>query len=242
MPEGSISASAKGRRRALLALLLLVPVPTIGVLFAMVWEPTRGTMIGQAVYGLAKVWILALPLAWRLWVERKPLSWSPPRLGGLGMGLALGLAIAGAILVGYWLIGRHVINADVLWDAAAANELNQPRNYLLLALYFSLINSLLEEYVWRWFVYRQCERLLPWAGGAAAVAASSAMFTLHHIIALRAQMGWTPTLLASGGIFIGGCTWSWLYRRYRSIWPGYVSHVLADVAALAVGWMLLFNR
>jgi membrane protease YdiL (CAAX protease family) len=236
-----VTEPAGTRARALLALLLLVPVPTLGVLCAMVWEPTRGTMLGQAIYGFAKVWILALPLVWRVWVERQPLSCSPLRLGGLGVGMALGLAIAGAIVAGYWLIGRHVIDPKVLRDAATANGLNQPLNYLWLALYFSLINSLLEEYVWRWFVYRQCERLLPWAGGAAAIALSSAMFTLHHVIALRAQMGWTPTLLASGGIFIGGCTWSWLYRRYRSIWPGYVSHVLADVAALAVGWMLLFG-
>ena len=35
--------------------------------------------------------------------------------------------------------------------------------------------------------------------------------------------------------------WSVCYLRYRSIWPGWVSHVAADVAGLAIGWRVLFG-
>jgi membrane protease YdiL (CAAX protease family) len=224
--------------RALLALLLLVPAPTIGVLCAMIWEPTRGTPIGQAIYAAAKVWILLLPIVWRVWVEPKPLSLSPARHGGLWTGVALGVAIALTIVGGYWFIGRHVIDAETLLNAARQNGLDQPTKYILLALYLMLINSLQEEYVWRWFVYRQVETL---TSGVPAIIISVLLFTIHHVFALKAQMGWTPTLLASAGIFIGGCVWSGLYRRYRSIWPGYLSHVLADAAVLGVGWVLIFG-
>jgi membrane protease YdiL (CAAX protease family) len=55
------------------------------------------------------------------------------------------------------------------------------------------------------------------------------------------QFGWAVTLLGSAGIFVGGLTWSWLYRRYRSTWPGYVSHILADAAVFVIGWLLLFT-
>ena len=128
--------------------------------------------------------------------------------------------------------------AALLRTAAAQNGLDKPVTYVLAALYLMLINSLLEEYVWRWFVYRQCETVM---GGVPAVIISALLFTLHHVIALKAQMPWMPTILASAGIFIGGCAWSWLYRRYRSIWPGYFSHVLADAAVLGIGWMLIFK-
>ena len=64
----------RAHTRSLLALMLLVPAPTIAVLAAMVWEPTRGTTLGQVIYGAAKVWILALPLVWRLVVERQPIA------------------------------------------------------------------------------------------------------------------------------------------------------------------------
>ena len=43
------------------------------------------------------------------------------------------------------------------------------------------------------------------------------------------------------GVFLGGCAWSWLYLRYRSIWPGYISHIIADIAVFGVGWMILFK-
>ena len=78
------------------------------------------------------------------------------------------------------------------------------------------------------------------ASSPIAVIASALLFTIHHLIALRAQMDWTPALLGSLGVFVGGCAWSWCYRRYRSIWPGFVSHVLADFAVFAAGWHLLF--
>jgi uncharacterized protein len=222
----------------LLALLLLVPVPTLGVLAAMWWEPTRGTPLGQGLYAAAKAWILLLPAIWTLAVDRDRIRFPLPAPGGMRAGIASGLLIAAAIFGGHWFIGRQVIDVESQRAALAANGLDQPWRYLALVITLTLVNSLLEEYVWRWFAYRQCERFMPaWF----AVIASASMFTLHHLFALRSQMDWTPTLLACAGIFIGGCTWSWLYRRYRSIWPGYVSHILADAAVFSVGWMLLFT-
>lgn len=236
--ESRTADESVGRWRATLALLLLVPAPTLGVLMAMWWEPTRGTPLGQALYGAAKVWILALPIAWTLLIERQRAQVSRPTGRVILAGVCLGAAIAAAILAGYWFVGRHVIDAAAMRTALAANGLDQPSRYLLLVATLTLFNSLLEEYVWRWFVYRQCERLMP---PSIAIAASSLMFTAHHLLALRTQMGWTPTALACAGIFIGGCCWSGLYQRYRSIWPGYVSHILADAAVFTVGWLLLFG-
>jgi hypothetical protein len=204
----------------------------------MMWAPTRGTALGRIIYAATKMWIVALPVVWRLWVERQPISLSPMRRGGLGPGASLGVMIAFAIAGGYWFIGRHVIDPAILRDAAALNGINHPLTFLGWTIVLTLVNSLLEEFVWRWFVYRQCERLLP---GWPAVIASAAFFTLHHVILLRALLRWMPALLASCGIFICGAAWSWLYRRYNSIWPGYLSHVLADAAVFAVGWRLLFG-
>ncbi len=234
-----LAKAESGRRRALLALLLLVPVPSLAVLCAMVWEPTRGTMLGQIIYGAAKVSILALPVVWRIFVERKPISWSPLREGGLGAGLITGAFIAACIYAGYWFVGRDLIDPQLLREVTARNRLDQPLIYLGLVLYLTLVNSLLEEFVWRWFAYEQCERLMPpWL----AVVLSALLFTLHHVIALYAQFNWPITLLASAGLFIGGVAWSWLYRRYRSIWPGYLSHICADAAVFTIGWMLLFGQ
>jgi hypothetical protein len=236
---GAPAVSPRARRLALVALLLLVPAPSVGVALAMMLDSTQGTLVGQGAYVLSKVWILALPLLWLKLVERQPFSWSPARKGGFGTGIALGLAISAAIVLGYWLIGRHYIDAAMLRDAVNANGIGHPAVYIAFTFgYLSLVNALLEEYVWRWFVFRQCEKLV---GGPAAVICSALFFTIHHVLALHAQMGWVPTVLGSAGVFIGGAVWSWCYLRFRSVWPGYVSHLIVDFAVFGVGWWIIFN-
>lgn len=233
---------AMTRRRALLSLLLLVPVPTLSVLTAMRWWPGPG---GQAVYGAGKLWLLGLPVAWLLLVERDSVSLSPARRGGMATGAILGVAISVVIVAAWWLTSENDMFRDLripppmIRRAARMSGIDEPVRYLGLALFLTLINSILEEYVWRWFVFRQAEALLPAAG---AVVVSSLCFTLHHVVSLRLQMPWGPTILASSGVFVGGVIWSWCYLRYRSIWPGWLSHAIVDAAIFAIGWQLIFEE
>lgn len=226
-------------RQAALALLLLIPVPTIGVLAAMVIPATAGTPLGQAIFALSKAWLLAFPLAWLILVEREPIHISRPwRAPGIGVGTLTGLTIGAAIVAAYLLFGSSWIDADTMRAKITAIGIDSRAKYIALKIYMVFINSLLEEYVWRWFVVGRCVRLMP---GRAAVVAGALFFTMHHVIAVAAQFDWRITLLASVGVFVGGLTWSWLYWRYGSIWPAYVSHVLADVAVFAIGWKILFG-
>lgn len=233
--EGGAQAAGIRRRAAVVALLLLAPVPTIGVVAAMVVATGPA---GQAVFVAAKIWLVVFPAVWFLVVERRPWSWSPATQGGLFAGAATGLVIAGAIVTAAWLAGVRSMDLGPLITEAGEMELGTPAAYLAAATMWTLVNSLMEEYVYRWFIFRQLEAL---TGGAWAVIGSAAVFTVHHVVAVGTYL--TPFLaaLASGGVFAGGLLWSWLYLRYRSIWPGWISHVLADVAVFGVGWVLLFE-
>lgn len=229
-PEPTFSA-----RSAFWALLLLVPAPTIGVLLAMWIMPGA---VGSGVWAVSKIWLVAFPLVWWLKVDRGRLSFSPLRQGGLGIGLLSGVVIAVAIVGAYFLFGARLIDAEMVRDMARKNNFDQKSVYLGLVLYLSFVNALIEEYVWRWFVFIKCERLMK---RGVAVVVAGLFFTLHHVLALKAQFGWEVTLLGSAGVFVGGATWSALYLRYRSVWPAYVSHILADLAVFWVGWKILFG-
>lgn len=226
------------RRKALLALLLLVPAPTIGTWFGFYSPDLRGTALGQGIYFASKVWILLVPLIWLFLVDRARPSLSPAAKGGLGTGAASGLLVSLAILGGWLAIGRHFIDPATARATAQAAGIGDWRLYLGFSLYICTVNAVLEEYVWRWFVFRKSETLLNGAG-AGAILLSAFLFTLHHGLALLAQFAWPIALLGSLGVFVGGCLWSGLYLRYRSIWPGYVSHVLVDIAVFLLGaWMI----
>lgn len=223
------------RRRALIALALLAPAPSLGTAAAMIFFPGP---VGQALFMTAKIWLLAFPALWYLVVERGKPSWSPPLHGGLGVGVLTGLIAGAAIGLAALVFG--IFDMDMGQLAAEVDEmgLTTPRAYLLGALGWTFANSLMEEYVYRWFVFSQCERLMP---RFAAVLASAAVFTAHHVIALSTYLPWHLNALASLGVFIGGVIWAVLYARYRSIWPGWISHIIADVAIFAVGWEILFG-
>ena len=230
MTEAAIS-----RRRALLALALLAPVPSIGIWAAMVAAPGA---VGKAVFFIAKLWLLIFPAAWYLLVEKGKPSWSPPLRGGMVAGTLSGVILAAAIVLGAWLVDVQHMDLAPLRAAVKEMHLASPAAYLAGAAAWTLVNSLVEEYVYRWFVLRQCEVLLP---SPVAIIASAAIFTVHHVIALNQYLEPTFTALASAGVFIGGIVWATLYHRYRSIWPGWISHVLADIAVFGLGGWLLFR-
>ncbi len=225
------------RLRAASALCLLVPVPSLAVLAAMwIWPDTK---LGMGLFALAKVWLWVFPVLWYVKVERGKWSLSPAKRGGFGIATVLGLVIVGIIVAGYFAA------KSLGWvDPAATRELLSGKglDHRLLYIGFSLqaifINALVEEYVWRWFVFRQWEKLI---GGIGAVVASALCFTLHHIFALASYFDWPATLAASAGVFVGGAVWSWCYLRYRSIWPGYVSHAIVDVPIFVIGYIILFG-
>jgi len=194
--------------------------------------------LGHTVFLAAKIWLLLFPAAWYLGVERGRASWSPPRKGGLGVGALSGLAILAAIVAGAWLAGVRTMDLAPLRAAVGEMGLGAPGSYLVAAAGWTLANSLMEEYVYRWFVLSRCERLMR---PLLAVLASAAVFTAHHVVALSTYLPWHLTALASLGVFAGGVLWAVLYSRYRSIWPGWLSHIIADVAVFAVGWEVLFG-
>lgn len=234
LPPGTSGAP---RRRAVWALLLLVPVPSLGTAAGLSWWPGG---LGQAIFLAGKVWLVVFPAWWWLKVEGGRWSWSPPRRGGLGVGIVTGLMIAGVILAVYGLVSRWGwIQPAAVSEPVRRAGLADPQVYLAGAVYWVTANSLMEEYVWRWFVFRQCERL---AGGRAAVGLAALGFTLHHIVALAAYFSWPVVLLGACGVFAGGAIWSALYLRYRSIWPGYLSHAIVDVPIFLIGWWLVFEK
>ena len=216
---------------------MLLPAPSIGTAAAMFWWP--GTPLGTGLFVATKLWTLLLPVLWFRLVDRQPLIWPRPSGRGLGAGITSGLLIAAFVCAAYLVAsGTGVLDGGLVAERAARTGLARPGVYLAGALYWITLNSLLEEYVWRWFVFRKFEILI---GARAAVIAAALAFTAHHVVALAGQFPPLLTLVASVGVFTGGAVWSWLYQRYQSIWPGYVSHAIVDVAVFAIGYRLIFG-
>ena len=97
---------------------------------------------------------------WHLFVQKQAFSLSAPRKGGFAAAFGVGLLMCAVIWGAFWLFGRGAVSPDLLREKVGALGLDRPAVYLAASLYWICVNSLLEEYVFRFFLYRQCEILL----------------------------------------------------------------------------------
>ncbi|MDP6907183.1 MAG: type II CAAX endopeptidase family protein [Candidatus Thalassarchaeaceae archaeon] len=223
------------RKRALIAIILVGMAPTVSVLISFA---TSGGSLSQVAFILSKLWLFGLPLLWYLRVDGGEISWSKPAKGGYGMAMLLGLGTSSIIVIA-WLIFGKWLDTEHLRQSVEPLGLLDSRLYLAVALYWILVNSVLEEYVFRWFIVEKAEIIL--GGEKGAIILSAAIFVLHHTIAMMYfGFPWWTNLLASLGLFVGGAIFSWQYLKYRSIWIPYITHAICDIAVFGIGYSMLF--
>jgi len=75
-----------------------------------------------------------------------------------------------------------------------------------------------EEIFWRGFAQRRIAAVLgPWKG----YVLTTAVYALVHI--------WAFNFMLFMAALICGMFWGWMYMKYRSVWPGLISHAVWDL-------------
>ena len=224
------------RKLALVAILLVGLAPTVSVFISF---GTDGGLISQIAYFISKIWLLVIPLVWYLKVDGGKLSISKPKHGGYTMAIGLGLSMS-ALIFGSWFVLGELIDGNLLRDAVEPVGLLDVRLYIGGVIYWTVLNSLLEEYVFRWFLVVKSETLV--GTGTPAILLSAFIFVIHHTFALLFfGFPWWANLLASVSLFVGGAIFSWLYMRYRSVWMPYIAHAICDIAVFGIGAIIIFG-
>jgi membrane protease YdiL (CAAX protease family) len=206
-----------------------------------------GNLAVVVAYGAGKVIQFAFPLVFVLVYEPQLLRPTRPRWRGVLWGLGFGLAVCGAMFLLYDFHFRKElvkINAPAKIEAKLRHfGLNTPAGFLTMAVFLSLVHSLLEEYYWRWFVFGRLQRCL---AVSAAIVVSGLAFMAHHVVVLAefapgSDQFFTKVVPFSIGIAAGGMVWAWLYYRTASIYAPWLSHLLIDAGLMVVGYDLVFG-
>ncbi|MDG1556327.1 MAG: type II CAAX endopeptidase family protein, partial [Candidatus Poseidoniaceae archaeon] len=231
------SVATLGRSTALLGLCLVAAAPTVSIITGFVF---KAGLLAVLVFCITKVWMFGLPVFWHMKIEGKPFSWSPPKNGGWGVSFALGVGMMIVVIGAYLLLlGEIMIDKQTLYELLEPVGLTTASQLAGAILFWVFVNSVLEEYVFRWFITSKIEQLTgaKWT----AVFLSAGVFTLHHTIALMMFISPLGTFIASLGVFIGGAIFSWIYLQYRSIWVAWIAHACADVAVFGIAWHLVIG-
>jgi uncharacterized protein len=169
---------------------------------------------------------------------RQQLKFNFNRPQGLGIGIVIGLGMFGIIASSYWFVGRSWLDIGDIRAKFALLKMNAPLMVLGFGTFQTLVNSGVEEYVWRWFVFQKCEVLF----GRSAVWISTIFFTLHHVILTLAYCQDLRLIVSMTlAVFIAGVIWARCFAKYRSILPSYLSHLAADLALQIISWHVLLG-
>ena len=232
--ESAVQLTSINKRRALIGLTLVGIAPTVSVVTGFV---LKAGLIGALVFIFSKFWLFGLPAYWYLRVEGGKRSYSLPSNGGWRVSTLLGIGMAIVIGIAYVVLGDQVLRAEDLAEILEPFGLTTPWKLAVGILFWIFINSVLEEYVFRWFITSKLEQVV--GGTWRPIFLSAGIFTLHHTIALAFFIDPLGNALASLGVFIGGVIFSWIYVQYRSVWVAWVAHAIADVAIFAIAWHLI---
>ena len=118
-------------------------------------------------------------------------------------GLVSGLGLTALIMAALAVLGALVFEPHPNWPVMFAN----------------FVSNFYEEFIYRGAILGLLLKVLDRQRAWLAALVTALLFCQGHL-------HYPPALVAT--VFVAGLTWAWMTIRYRSLWPAWVSHTLAD--------------
>ena len=201
----------------------------------------------QAAFAIGKLIQFGFPAFWIFVVERRRFTGHAFTTRGFGLAIGLGMfeIVAGFALYFLYLKPTGVFAGPLQAMLVKLKDfgLDTLPAYIALTISYSLVHSWMEEYYWRWFVFRELsdkdfeKPSLP----IRALIISSLAFAAHHVVVLAGYFQWNSpwTYLLSAIVAIGGGLFGWLYWHSRSLYAAWLAHAFADAVIFLIGYDLV---
>lgn len=221
------------KNKSIIAILLIAFLPSIGVGMGMFLFPGP---VGTILWSMLKILLVLLPLFWTWKIENHSLKIRFPE-SGIGIGIIIGFATFVLMWCVYLLFGLKTVDPLPIRAFLEKAGMKTPYQYGVMVLYWTFINSFIEEAIFRSFMVRHLKNIFSIKH---AILLSALIFTLHHSIVMIRYFAYWQNLLGSLGIFLSGVIWSILYTRHKSLIPPYIAHILADLGLFTIGAHILY--
>ena len=194
--------------------------------------------VDYAVKTVAKILIfIAIPLFYAKFFGNsltQQASRTVPRQRGYWSGLMLGGAAFLIILVTFYFT-RNLLDLQGIVNELQDKSKITPANFLLVGLYITLVNSFLEEYFFRGFVFLSLYRH---GKGRVAYIYSASLFAVYHLAIFKTWFSGPLMILALLSLVMVGFVFNWLTARSGSFINSWITHIVADSAIILIGLRL----
>ncbi len=158
-----------------------------------------------------------------------------PKKKGLLPALLLGVGIY-VLIVGAYFAVSPFFDFSKIAGSLQGDMGVTGKNFLFVSLYISFVNSFLEEFFFRGFVFTNLKGL---SGRGFAHLFSALVFSLYHVAMM---VNWfSPLLFALVmlGLVAGGLIFNFLNEKADTIYCSWLAHMFANFAINTVGFILL---
>jgi membrane protease YdiL (CAAX protease family) len=145
--------------------------------------------------------------------------------------VALGTGVFIAIIVTYIFMKQHIDSSQLVLEFQEKYKINAS-NILYYSFYLVFINSFLEEFFFRGFLFLNMKRL---GFRKTAYAFSSLLFTVYHIANFQNWFSVSIFVFALVGLFVGGCIFNYLDEKQETFLNSWLVHICADLAIVTIG-------
>ncbi|MBR6617768.1 MAG: CPBP family intramembrane metalloprotease [Oscillospiraceae bacterium] len=149
--------------------------------------------------------------------------------------ILLGVGLYAVILCAYFLV-RNVFDFSNIAGSLTQNVGVTKENFLFVAIYISFVNSLLEEFFFRGFVFTNLKTLY---SRKFAHLFSAVVFALYHVAMMIGWFSLPMFLLCMAGLTAGGLIFNYLNEKQGNIYASWFVHMFANFAINTIGFMLL---
>jgi len=193
--------------------------------------------IVQVSYGIktGMKWLLffIIPVILDRYIDKRSVQKSFHKKGVL-FGLLFGSVSFISIILAYILL-QNYINFDLITEELQAKSKITAGNFIFIAIYVTLGNSLLEEFFFRGFIFLNLKHL---GYRTFAYMFSALLFALYHIAIFQTWFTFSMTLLALLGLFIIALIFNWLNTKTNTFINSWIVHIMADLAIILIGFKL----
>ncbi len=152
----------------------------------------------------------------------------------LWFSLGLGVIIYGVIMIAYFIFELQ-LDLDKIRVILGENLKVNDQNFIWVALYIALFNSLLEEYFFRGFLFLGLKNV---GFGIASSVLSAFLFAIYHVAIIGTWFEIGLFVLVMLGLFIGGLIFNALNDRNGNIYNSWLVHMFANFAINTVGLIM----
>lgn len=152
------------------------------------------------------------------------------------LSLTLGLGFYTFILAAY-IVLRNFLDLASIGEILSKDVGVAQDNFIFVAIYISLINSFVEEFFFRGFLFLNLKSL---GTSNFAYAFSALAFAIYHVAIMGTWFSVPLFFVALLGLFIGGLIFNFLNSKKGNIYNSYIVHMMANFAINTVG-MIMFG-